>query len=125
MHVAQCREVDHDPVVTGREAGDAVPAAADGDREIVASREADRRDHVRSAGAAHDQRWSSPVVLAVPDPSGLLVAGVRGRDDLAAYRLPELFHGRLAKHGRECFGHLDLLPVIGSGEWYRGWRCAA
>ena len=42
-------EVDHDAVVDGREPGDAVAAAAHGDRQVVAAGEADRRDHVRRA----------------------------------------------------------------------------
>ena len=70
------REVDHDPVVAGREARDAVAAAAHGDREVVAAREPDRRDHVGRAAAADDQRRPPLVVHPVPDPARLGVAVV-------------------------------------------------
>ena len=72
------REVDHDPVVAGGEAGDAVAAAAHGDRQAVAAREADRRDHVRGAAAADDDRRPAIIVLAVPDLARLGVAVVAG-----------------------------------------------
>ena len=55
-HAVHRPEVDHDAVVARREAGDAVAAAAHGDRQVVAAREADRGDHVGRAGAADDQR---------------------------------------------------------------------
>ena len=59
-NAAHRREVDHDPVVARREARDAVAAAAYGDREVVAARETDRRDHVGGAGAADDERGRRP-----------------------------------------------------------------
>ncbi len=75
-------EVDHDSVLAGREAWEAVPTAADRDREIVAAREADRRDHVGGAGAADDDGGMG-VVYAVPDESGLCVVGGGRRDHVA------------------------------------------
>ena len=42
-HAGHRREVDDDAAVAGREARDAVAAAADGDGEVLAAREADRR----------------------------------------------------------------------------------
>ena len=75
-HAVHRREVDHDPVVAGREPGDAVAAAAHGDREVVAAREADRGDHVRRAGATDDERRPPAVVGAVPHQARLGVAVV-------------------------------------------------
>ena len=40
--------------------GDAVAAAAHGDGEVVAAREADRGDHVGGAGAADDSAGRRP-----------------------------------------------------------------
>jgi hypothetical protein len=76
-------EVDHDSVVAGREAGDAVPTAADGDREVVAACEADRCNHVCGTGAGDDDSWPG-VVYAVPDAPGLWIVEVGRRDHVAA-----------------------------------------
>ena len=46
------RQVDDDPVVAGGEAGDAVTAAADGDRKLLLAREADRGDDIVGARRA-------------------------------------------------------------------------
>src|SRR5207248_9043868 len=108
------REVDDDAVVNGREAGDAVAAAADGDREIVAAREADGRDHVRGARAADDEGRRVAVVRAVPDPAGLGVAVVAGREDLTADALPQLLDGRFAEHWCEGLTHLRFPFVVGT-----------
>ena len=51
----QVSEVDHDAAVERREAGDAVAAAAHGDRQVVTPRETDRGDHVCRAAAADDR----------------------------------------------------------------------
>ncbi len=75
-------EVDHDPVVAGGEAGDAVAAAADGDDELLLAGEAERSDDVVSAGRLHDQR-RPPVDRAVPDRARRVVAGVVRADHFA------------------------------------------
>ena len=51
--------------------------------QVVAAREADRRDHVGGAGAADDQRRPAAVVRAVPDPARFGVAVVARSDDLS------------------------------------------
>ena len=61
VDVAHVREVDDDAVVTGREARDAVAAAAHGEGQAMAACEADRGDHIGGAGALHDDR--GPAVL--------------------------------------------------------------
>ena len=50
------REVDDDAAVDAGEAGDAVPAAADRDGQLLAAGELERADDVGHAGAAGDQR---------------------------------------------------------------------
>ena len=104
------REVDHDSVVDRREAGDAVAAAADCDRQVVAAREADGRDHVGDAGAAHDE-CGTALVCSVPDPRGLLIAGVARRHDLAVDRLAQFLHCCLSERPRTDGGH--LVPFVG------------
>jgi hypothetical protein len=93
------REIDHDPVVAGREAGDAVAAAADGDQQVVAAGEAHRGRHVAGVGAADDER-RAPVVSAVPHLARLCVRSVGRGDDLAVDALSQLLHRRLSKNPR-------------------------
>jgi hypothetical protein len=83
VHVVHPREVDHDRVVVGREPGDAVTAAPDGDLEVVAPRERNGGHHVGRTDAADDDRGSR-VVCAVPDPSSLVVLRIGRRHDVAA-----------------------------------------
>ena len=65
-------QVDDHAAVAGGEAGQRVPAAADGDEQVLAAREVDRAHDVGDAGAADDQR-RPPVVGAVPDRARLVV----------------------------------------------------
>ena len=69
------RQVDHQPVVADRVAGDVVAAAAHGEQEVVVGRESDGVLNVGRAGAAGDQR-RAPVDHGVPDRPRLVVAGV-------------------------------------------------
>ena len=72
-------QVDDDAAVADRVAGEAVPPASHGDREAGAPGEPHRRDHVRDAGAARDQRRIA-IDRPVPDPAVLVVGrGRRGR----------------------------------------------
>ena len=106
-HAGHGRQVDDHAAVAGGEAGQRVPAAADGDEQVLAAREVDRAHDVGDAGAADDQR-RPPVVGAVPDRARLVVAVVLGPDELAAQALLELAERRLAEHvgdGR-CGGHV-------------------
>ena len=86
---AHPREVDHDAVVAGREAGDAVAAAPDGDDELLLTGEAEGRDDVVGACRPHDQRGPT-VDHAVPDRARLVVAGVVGAHDLARESVGQL-----------------------------------
>ena len=78
---AHPREVDHDTVVAGREAGDAVAAAADGDDELLLTGEAERSDDVVGVGRPNDQRRAT-VDHAVPDRARRVVTGVVRAHDL-------------------------------------------
>ena len=80
---AHRRQVDHDPAVAHRGAGDVVTPAANGDLEIPAAGEAHRGGHVGGAAAAGDQPRSS-LDGAVPYGSGVVVIVVVGGDHLAA-----------------------------------------
>ena len=78
---AHHRQVDHDPVVAHRGAGDAVTPAANGDLEIVVAGEAHRCGHVGGAPTAGNQLRSS-VDGAVPYGSGVVVVVVAGDDHI-------------------------------------------
>ena len=109
-HGGHRRQVDDDASVAGGEARQGVPAAADGDEQVLAAREVHRAHHVRDAGAADDQRWPS-VVGAVPDSARLVVGLIGGPDELAAQALLELGERRLAEHvrGGHFCGHVFRL----------------
>ena len=79
---AHRRQVDHDPVVAHRGAGDVVTAASYGDLEIAVAGEAHRCGHVGGAAAAGNQPRSS-VDGAVPNGSGVVVVVVVGDDHIA------------------------------------------
>ena len=81
-------EVDHDPVVAGREPGDAVAAAAHRDQELLLAGEAERLDDVVDATGPHDER-GAPVGHPVPDRASRVVPGVVREDDLAGEPLAE------------------------------------
>ena len=86
---AHPREVDHDAVVAGREAGDAVAAAPNGDDQLLLTGEAECRDDVVGARRPHDQRRPA-VDHAVPDRARCVVAWVVGADDLARESVGQL-----------------------------------
>ena len=110
-HAAHLRDVDHDAAVAGREAGDAVAAAAHGDRQVVAAGEADRGDHVGWAGAPHDECGPAAVVGTVPDPARLLVAVLAGGEDLAADGFPQLLDRCFPEDGDDGVAH-DAVPFL-------------
>ena len=100
-------QVDHDAAVAAGEAGDRVPAATDGDLQVLAAREVHRAHDVGDAGAPDDQR-RAPVVGSVPDRARLVIAVVLGSNDLPAQALFELTErgfaelrgdGHLRRHG--------------------------
>ena len=88
LDVVHRTQVDHDPVVADREPREAVPAAAHGDRHVVAGRAADGGDHVVRARAPGDEAGRA-VDGAVPDPAVLGVRGVSRRDQLAVEVRPQ------------------------------------
>ncbi len=79
---AHRRQVDHDPAVAHRGAGDVVTPAANGDLEIAVAGEAHRCGHIGGAAAAGNQPRSS-VDGAVPYGSGVVVVVVVGDDHIA------------------------------------------
>jgi hypothetical protein len=105
VHRVHGREVDHCPVVADRAAGDLVATAADGDGGPVLARQADRRLHVGSIGAARDHR-GVPVDEAVPDAPRGVVLRVRAVDHLAAQLQTQGVDQLLRDSGA---GHVDLL----------------
>ena len=104
LDVSELRQVDDDRPVADGVPGDAVAAAADGDRELVLAREADGGDHVGRPGTADDER-RSPVDHPVPDAARLVVPGLAGSD-----------HGPIEPRlqaGDDVVGESELAPVEG------------
>jgi hypothetical protein len=83
QHGPHRREVDDQPVVAHRGAGHVVAPAPYGDLQVVVTREAHRRRHIRHAGAAGDAGRMA-VDRAIPDPAGRVVAWVVRQQQLAA-----------------------------------------
>ena len=81
-------QVDDDAALAGRVAGDAVPAAAHGQREVLLAREPHGRDDVVGAGWSHDERGPT-VDHPVPDDPGSVVRRVPGADNLPREQVPE------------------------------------
>lgn len=69
------RQIDHQPTVANRLAGDAVAAAADRDQKIVLAPEANTRDYVRRASASRDD-GRSPIDASVVNRAGGIIAGL-------------------------------------------------
>ena len=86
------REVDDETVIDGPETGSVVTATSNGDGQSIRSSECDRRHDVRHVAAARDQA-RVPVDHAVVDPTGRVVLGVAGADDLATKRRSESVDG--------------------------------
>ena len=90
-HCAHRGEVDHQPAVAHRVAGDVVSAAAHRQLQTVAARKADALDHVRRAGAAGDEGGVA-VDHAVPHHARGVVAVVAGFEQAAAQPRPQGRH---------------------------------
>jgi hypothetical protein len=82
------REVDHDPVVAGREPRNAVAAAPDCHLELPLAREAKSTSHAVGADWSDDDRRAA-VEHLVPDGASPVVSGVAGEYDLAGERRAE------------------------------------
>ena len=90
------------PIIDAAEARTIMPAAADGDPEMMLSREADRRDHIRHIRALRDHQ--RPLVdHAIVEFSRLVIVDVGSVDKPSAKALLELHH-RIVVHIRlrEC-----------------------
>ncbi len=92
------REIDHQPVVDGAESGAVVPAAADGDEQVVVAGEVDRGDDVGDVGALGDERRVL-VDHRVVDRARLVVARIAGLDELAAHGGGQRLDGRSSRVG--------------------------
>jgi hypothetical protein len=87
-YLAELPQVDHQPAVADGPPGDAVAARPHRDRQVMGACEADRGHDVRGVPAAGDHR-RVPVDGAVPDPAGLVVAGIGRVDDSAPQAGPQ------------------------------------
>ena len=76
------REIDHQPAVTHRGAGDVVAATSHGDQKIALPRETDGGPDVGGAGAARDEPGPT-IDRTVPDRAGGVVLWVAGLDELS------------------------------------------
>src|SRR5205814_5514975 len=103
------RQVDHHAVVADGIPRYAMAAALDGDHEIVVTCEVDRRDHVRDAGAAGDDRGAA-VDHPVEDGACGVVARVMPLEQLAAEARSELLNRGPVDH------YLRLLHTA-SSQW--------
>jgi hypothetical protein len=89
---AHRREIDDDAVVGDRRARGVVPAAPNGERQVVLGSEADGRRDVVGVHGARD-RDRALVDHAVPDAPGRVVVAVVGPDHLAAEPIGERCSG--------------------------------
>src|SRR5581483_6225756 len=87
-HLLHGADIDHDAGVTGGEPRVAVATAAHRHRQLPVAGEAQRGGDVGRGGAAGDQ-CRTAVGGGIPDPPGLVVAGVGGRDQAAGEARPE------------------------------------
>jgi hypothetical protein len=111
LDVVQRRQVEHDPVVAGAEAGAVVPAAPDGQRQPVPAGEADHLGHGAGVGALGDHR--RPLVdHRVVDGAGGVVAGVAPEGQAAVEARQLLMGGPRAVRWWSC-----LAPRVGVHAW--------
>jgi len=92
------REIDHEPAVTHRGAGDVVAAASHGDEKIARACETHGGPDVGGAGAARDEPGTT-IDRAVPDRTGGVVLRVPGTDELSAEVLRQVGEGRIVESG--------------------------
>ena len=75
------RQVNDQAAIIGSVTGGAMTPAAHRHQQGLLAREADRVPYIRGSPAARHQR-GAPVDVAVPDPPGVLVAGIAGADQV-------------------------------------------
>ena len=85
VQAAQIAHVDDERIVAAAVAGQAVPAAADGDLDAVETREVDGGGDVAGIDHAHD-RHRRLLVRLVPDAAGIVEGRVAGSDERASQR---------------------------------------
>jgi hypothetical protein len=90
LDVGHAAQVEHEAVVAQRQAGDGVPAGADGDRQRVAPREGQCRHHVVDGKALGHQQGPA-LDHCVEQGDGVLVIGVAGFVHAALQAEAELF----------------------------------
>ena len=86
-------QVDHHAALGHRQAEDAVSAAPDADLEVVLAGGTERGPHVVDARAPDDHPGST-VDHGVPDPAGVVVAGLTGQQQLPGEVLSRQGRGR-------------------------------
>ena len=104
------REVDHQPALGDRLAGDAVTAATNRDLESFAPAEVDSVGDVCRVQTARDHRGvlvDKPVV----DAPSLVVSGVAWSKDRPRAHLPEQLDGTFARHARHDASPLGALTA--------------
>ena len=105
-------QVDHQTAVADRVAGDAVPAAAHRQRQVVGRREPHRRGDVGGVGAAGD-KGRSPVDRGIPEAAGRVVTVVIGPQQRSAER----GRGRVeSRHGRQHCARSIHGPIPSDGD---------
>jgi hypothetical protein len=97
------RQVEDQSAVGGGEAGDAVPAAAQCQREPLTAGELDPADHVGDAGAA-DHQSRPPVVCPVPDRPGFVVVVAGRGHQVSVQALGQLGQGGFPDGLEACLG---------------------
>ena len=101
-------EIDHDAVVDRAEAGNAVPAAADREVQLVLAREVDGGGHVGGLGAPHD--GGRPAVdHRVEDLPRVLVLLIARRDQIAAQSLAQRFD---CLHAHDAPFSIGASPIL-------------
>ena len=105
---AHRREVDDEAVVAGAQARAVVPAAADGQLDVLLRAEPDRGHHVGHVVAAGDQRGAA-IDHAVVDGAGDVVVAVAGPQQRAAQDGLEVFG--LREPGTVCACAIVFLLV--------------
>src|SRR5262245_42369891 len=76
------RQVDYQPLIADRVAGDTVSAGTDCDEQVALASEPDGRDHIGDARAAGNAGWVA-VERAIPDPACGIVAGASRQQKLS------------------------------------------
>src|SRR5262245_25093475 len=76
-------EIDHDPTVAERGAGNVVARSPHSGQQIALTGEVDSRHDVRHTGAADDRCWPS-VDHPIVDSANLVVFNLLGQDELSA-----------------------------------------